>query len=80
MTFEKTARIASAREIAIYRKNPTAHKAKGIRLVREQGNWLIINLNKFVSQDFWKAWRTQRAEVKAAGYSVAKAFDHWVVY
>jgi len=80
MTFEKNARIATAREINIFRKNKDAHKAKGIHLVREQGNWLIINLNKVLSQDFWSAWRKDRDGMKAAGYNVCRAYDHWIAY
>ena len=80
MQFEKNARIVSSKEIAFYRKNKDAHKAKGIYLTREQGNWLIVNVKKFVSQDFWKAWRADKASLKTQGYQVARAFDHWIVY
>ena len=80
MTFEKNARIASQKDFAIYQKNVDAHKAKGIVIVREQGNWIVVNLKKFVSQDFWKAWRTSKTELKEIGYRVARVYDHWIVY
>ena len=80
MTFEKNARIVTSQEIAFYRKATAAHKAKDIYLTREQGNWLIVNVKKHLSQDFWRAWRTQKEEMKEAGYRVAKAYDHWIAY
>ena len=80
MNFEKNARIASQKDFAIYQKNVDAHKAKGIVIVREQGNWLVVNLKKFVSQDFWSAWRKDKAALKEAGYQIARAFDHWILY
>ena len=80
MTFEKNAQIATAQRIAKFKSNEKHYKAKGIRLMREQGNWLIVSLKKFVSQEFWKAWRTDKEGMKAKGYNVAKVYDHWIVY
>ena len=80
MTFEKNAQIATPERIAKFKSNEKMYKAKGIRLTREQGNWLIISLKKHLSQDFWKAWRTKKDEMKKAGYRVTRAFGHWIAY
>ena len=80
MTFEKNARIASQKDFHVFSENKDAHKAKGIIIVREQGNWLVVNLRKFISEDFWKAWRTSKDELKEAGYNVARVYNHWIVY
>lgn len=80
MTFEKNAQIATPERIARWKKNPESYKAKGIYLVKEQDNWLIISLKKFLSQDFWKAWRTDKDKMKEQGYRVAKVMDHWIAY
>lgn len=78
--FEKNGQLATAAEINRFRVNKDTYKAKGIRLVREQGNWLLISLNKFVSQDFWKAWRKDKEALKQKGYRVCRVYNHWVVY
>ena len=80
MKFEKNGQLATQTDISKFRKNSDSLKAQGLRLVREQGNWLIIDLNKFVSQAFWSAWRTKKEALKEAGYRVARAYDHWIVY
>ena len=78
--FKKNARIASQKDLAHWRKNKESLKAQGIRLVREQGNWILINLKSFVTEAFWKAWRKDKEGLKAKGYHVARVYDHWIVY
>ena len=80
MTFEKNARIASQKDFADFSKNKDEMKAKGLVMTREQGNWLVINLNKLMSEDFWNAYRKNKQALKDAGYRVAKAYNMWIVY
>ena len=40
-------------------------------MVLEQGNWLLIDLTVSVTDAFWKAWRKDKASLKAKGYRVA---------
>ena len=80
MLYKKNARVATQADFANWNRNKDAMKAKGYRLVREQGNWILLNLQEFLTEKFWKAWRTKRAEMKAKGYNVAKVFDHWIAY
>ena len=78
--FKKNARVATSRDFAEWEKNKDAMKAKGLRLTREQGNWLLIDLTSFVTEKFWSAWRTRKPELKEQGYNVTRIYDHWVVY
>ena len=78
--FRKNARIASQQEFASWSKNKSSMKASGLRMVLEQGNWLLIDLTVSVTDAFWKAWRKDSDALKAKGYRVARVFGSWIVY
>ena len=78
--YKKNARIASAQEFAAWSRNKSSMKAKGLRMVLEQGNWLLIDLTVSVTDAFWKAWRKDSTALKAKGYRVARVFGSWIVY
>ena len=78
--FRKNARIASQQEFAQWTQNKSSMKAKGLRMVLEQGNWLLIDLTVSVTDAFWKAWRKDSTSLKAKGYRVARVFGSWIVY
>ena len=78
--FRKNARIASQQEFSQWSKNKSSMKASGLRMVLEQGNWLLIDLTVSVTDAFWKAWRKDSDALKAKGYRVARVFGSWIVY
>ena len=78
--YRKNARIASSQEFAQWSENKSSMKASGLRMVLEQGNWLIIDLTVSITDAFWKAWRKDKDALKAKGYRLTKAYDMWIVY
>lgn len=78
--FRKNARIVSQQEFASWSKNKSSMKAKGLRMVLEQGNWLLIDLTVSVTDAFWKAWRKDKDSLKTKGYRVANVYNMWIVY
>ena len=78
--YKKNARIASQADFSNFSKNKDKMKAKGLVITREQGNWLIVNLNVSISESFWSAYRKNKAALKEAGYRVTRSYNMWIVY
>lgn len=74
------ARIASQKDLANWKNNQETLKARGTRLVVEQGTPILFNLRSFLSEGFWRAWRKDKAGMKAKGYRVARIGKHYIAY
>ena len=80
MNFPVNAEVLTEKRLNEYHANRETLEAKGLRITRINGQYIVVDSNKRVSEGFWFTWNRKREALKEAGYRVARAFGHYILY
>ena len=78
--FRVNAQILDETRLNKYHADRETYEAKGLRITRIGQDYVVVDSTKQVSEGFWHVWNRKRDELKEAGYRVARAFGHYILY